>query len=147
MSHKLQGLVDLPTPEDTEKAAVTLAKTLNAPALVFLEGPLGAGKTTFVRGFLRALGCDERVKSPTFTLVETYHFDDHLIAHFDLYRLKDPHELELAGFRDYLADDTICLIEWASRAADYLPAPTVLCKLNKSVNNNGRVLEVQWYDK
>lgn len=140
----LQGDLFLATEADTEKVALSLAKRIKAPAVIYLEGALGAGKTTFVRGMLRGLGYTGRVKSPTFTLVETYAFDDCHVAHFDLYRLKDPYELELMGFRDYLSEDTICLIEWASLAADYLPAPTVLCKLNSPASGEGRIINIQW---
>lgn len=141
---KVQGELFLASEADTENVAVSLAKQIIIPSVIYLEGPLGAGKTTFVRGLLRGLGYTGRVKSPTFTLVETYAFDDFVVAHFDLYRLKDPHELELMGFRDYVASDTICVIEWASLAADYLPAPTLLCKLNKSSSEDGRIIDIQW---
>lgn len=129
---------------ETEEIAAKLAGKLEAPAVVFLEGQLGAGKTTFVRGFLRALGHQGRVKSPTFTLVETYEVANNHIAHFDLYRLKNPSELEMMGCRDYFEADSICLVEWASMAGGYLPAPTVLCKLTVPSDGNGRVIEIQW---
>src|SRR3990167_2497940 len=92
---------------DTENFAAKLAHQLKPPAIIFLEGPLGAGKTTFVRGLLRALGYQGRVKSPTFTLVETYTLPTCHVAHFDLYRLKDSHELELMGYRDYFDAESI----------------------------------------
>ncbi len=132
----------LQTENDTERAGAQLAASLGAPAIIFLEGQLGAGKTTFVRGFLRALGYDGRVKSPTFTLVETYPLDDLMIAHFDLYRLKDAGELELMGIRDYFAEDAICLIEWASMAQHALPKPSVVCKLTLPLDGEGRLLEI-----
>ena len=130
----------LKTEQDTESFAANIAKSINPPAIIFLEGQLGAGKTTFVRGFLRALGYDGRVKSPTFTLVETYDLDTCHIAHFDLYRLKDPAELELIGIRDYFESDTVCIIEWASLAKEYLPKPAMICEFSVPEDGEGRVI-------
>lgn len=89
--------------------------------VIYLHGELGAGKTTFVRGFLRGLCYSGLVKSPTFTFVQSYELPDKLIHHFDLYRITDPEELESKGIRDYFIENTLCFIEWPSRAASYLP--------------------------
>lgn len=129
--------------EDTEMVASALASCIDAPANIYLEGQLGAGKTTFAKGFIRGAGFEGLVKSPTYTLVETYDVNLAMILHADLYRITDPHELETMGFRDYFNLQTISLIEWASHAQNWLPKPLLLCKLKIAENGEGRVLEIQ----
>lgn len=112
---------------DTDEAMQALGASIATrarPGLrLFLSGQLAAGKTTFVRGYLRALGHTGAVKSPTFTLVESYELQDREVHHFDLYRLTDPAELEYVGFADYLDPHADCLIEWPSYGVDHLPPP------------------------
>jgi tRNA threonylcarbamoyladenosine biosynthesis protein TsaE len=103
--------------------ASTLAELVTPPLLVTLRGELGAGKTTFVRAWLRQLGIMGHINSPTFTLVEPYETKQGMYYHFDLYRLKTPEELELLGFRDYLLGG--CLIEWPENGQGYLPEPDI----------------------
>lgn len=88
--------------------------------IITLRGNLGTGKTTLVRGALESLGVTSGVRSPTYTLIEYYEFDQFCIAHLDLYRLVDAEELEYLGYRDYLNTTTICFIEWPERAEGYL---------------------------
>jgi tRNA threonylcarbamoyladenosine biosynthesis protein TsaE len=89
--------------------------------IVFLHGELGAGKTTLARGILRGLGYTDKVRSPTYSLVEPYSVGQGMVYHLDLYRLGDPEELEWLGLRDLLAGNSLLLVEWPQRGAGQLP--------------------------
>ena len=112
------------------KLAARIAALTPSGTVIFLDGDLGTGKTTLVRGFLQSLGFAGNVKSPTYTLVEPYLIDNQQIYHFDLYRLGTPDELEYAGGRDYFDDQSISLIEWPEKAEGYLPVADVLIQLS-----------------
>lgn len=90
--------------------------------IVHLHGDLGAGKTTLTRGVLRGFGYQGAVKSPTYTIVEPYEFSRGNIYHFDLYRLVDPEEVEYLGVEDYFTEPNLCLIEWAEKGENIVPA-------------------------
>ena len=122
----------------TEAAGAALGSVLPQSLVVYLHGDLGAGKTTLVRGLLKALGHPGRVPSPTYTLVEPYELRGRELKHLDLYRIADPEELEFLGVREM---DGVVLIEWPERGEHFLPAPDMSCRL--SVVAEGRGLEIE----
>jgi tRNA threonylcarbamoyladenosine biosynthesis protein TsaE len=97
----------------------------DAAIVIFLNGELGAGKTTFVGGLLHELGVKGPVRSPTYTLIEPYELGAQVFYHLDLYRLQDPRELEPLGVRDLLVAGSVLLIEWAERGGTQLPIPDI----------------------
>ncbi len=131
----------IPSPADMETMGAALGEALKEPgesrfrlthlgraAVVYLQGPLGAGKTTLARGVLRAMGVRGAVKSPTYTLVEPYVTDHGQVAHFDLYRIGDLEEVEYLGMREFL-DEGVCLFEWPERAPRALPPPDLCVEI------------------
>ncbi len=116
-------LIDLPDEAATARLAQRLAPALASGGVVYLEGDLGSGKTTFARALLRALGASARVKSPTYSLVECYELPALTVWHLDLYRIADPGELEWLGLDALDAPASLTLIEWPQRGAGRLPPP------------------------
>ena len=125
MTHDL----NLPDAAATEALGAALAAGVAPGRVLHLRGDLGAGKTTVVRGVLRALGHEGKVKSPTYTLVEPYALSRLHLYHFDLYRLKNENEWRDAGFQEYFNADSACAVEWPERAGALLPPPDLEVKL------------------
>ncbi|HEY4998274.1 MAG TPA: tRNA (adenosine(37)-N6)-threonylcarbamoyltransferase complex ATPase subunit type 1 TsaE [Usitatibacter sp.] len=111
----------LPDEKATLALGAALAEALEPGLVIYLRGELGAGKTTLVRGAMRALGFPGAVKSPTYTLVEVYDVSRLNLHHFDFYRFQDPREWNDAGFRESFNGRTVSLIEWPEKAAGQLP--------------------------
>jgi tRNA threonylcarbamoyladenosine biosynthesis protein TsaE len=126
-------LVYLSDETETQRLAEKIA--LHCPEnkrfIIFLKGELGSGKTTFARFFLQYLGHSSTVKSPTYTLIETYPLPRHLIFHLDLYRLQTPREIVELGLYDEFDQNAIWLIEWPERALDILPTPDLSCRFTQ----------------
>jgi len=111
------------------EVAARLAAGLRAGGVVYLRGELGAGKTTFARALLRAMKVGARIKSPTYSLIESYATGDLAIHHLDLYRIADPGELEWLGLADLTAGPHLLLVEWPERAGRALPSPDLVVSL------------------
>lgn len=122
----------------TLAAGAAFAQQLKPGHVVYLQGELGAGKTTFARGILRGLGFLGKVKSPSYTLVEVYAISSLYLYHFDLYRFVNPTEWEEAGCREYFNSASVCLIEWPEKAQDLLPPPDM--RFNLAAEGAGRTL-------
>jgi tRNA threonylcarbamoyladenosine biosynthesis protein TsaE len=132
--------IAIPDATAMEAFGSRLAQAARQGGVIFLQGELGAGKTTLVRGFVRALGYAGRVKSPTYTLLESYRLEGTNLYHLDLYRLADAEELEWIGIRDLLEDADLCLVEWPERGLGVLPSPDL--EIQIEYHGVGRVLEL-----
>ena len=128
----------------TRALAENLAPLLKAGLVVWLQGDLGAGKTTLVRSLLRAHGYDGPVKSPTYSLVEVYVVSSLYWYHFDFYRFNEPEEFDDAGLGEYFREDSICLVEWPAKAAGHVPPADLALdfRFAKNAPESGRVVDL-----
>ena len=127
----------LPDENATLSLGAALARGLAPGLVVFLHGELGAGKTTVVRGALRALGFQGRVKSPSYSLVELYEVSRLNVHHFDFYRFQDPREWADAGFRDSFNGQNVSLVEWPEKATGVLPPADL--EITLDIQDTGRL--------
>ena len=139
----MEELIGEKETEDKAKNFVSLIKGFKNSLLINLIGNLGAGKTTFVRGLIQELGFDEFVKSPTFTIVESYESDNLKVFHFDLYRIEDDKELQAIGVEDYLTEENaITLVEWPEKSKRYFNNPDYIIELNHCDNDEKRLINI-----
>ena len=132
---------------ETEAAGEALARRLRPGTVLAYQGGLGMGKTAFTRGLARGLGCEDRVTSPTFTIVNEYEGRIPLF-HFDMYRLPDADALFDIGWEDYLGRGGVCAVEWSERVEDALPEDTVWVRFRRSPENDGwRIISVEGVDE
>lgn len=132
--HSINTLVEL------KAVAAKFKDQIQAGEVVYLVGDLGAGKTTFTQLYLKACGVKESVKSPTYTLYETYQIRDKSFVHMDLYRLTDPEELYFIGIEDLVSDQQIVLVEWPQKGAGVMPAAD--WELEFKINKLNRTLTI-----
>ncbi|MGD9021890.1 MAG: tRNA (adenosine(37)-N6)-threonylcarbamoyltransferase complex ATPase subunit type 1 TsaE [Lysobacterales bacterium] len=118
----VEGRLDFPVEQDLVAFTNNFASVVQVPLVIHLEGDLGAGKTTFARALIQALGHSGRVKSPTYGLLEHYVIESLQVLHLDLYRIGDPDELEFLGIKDLLDERTVLLVEWPERGGEQLPS-------------------------
>ena len=140
MISELPDRIDIPNEQAMLDFGAQLAAALKPPCIIYLQGDLGAGKTTLTRGILRAMGHEGPVRSPTYTLIESYEPKGQKVFHIDLYRLHDPEELEYIGIRDYFTDDVIGLIEWPERAEGHIPTADLVCDIE--ITGDSRIINL-----
>jgi tRNA threonylcarbamoyladenosine biosynthesis protein TsaE len=135
------ALFPLPDEAATQRLGSSLAPLMHGGLVVYLEGDLGAGKTTLARALIRALGHSGPVKSPTYALVEVYVISSLYLYHFDFYRFESPEEFLDAGFGEYFNASSLCLVEWPDKAMPCLPAADLRITLRHQ--GAGRVADIE----
>ena len=122
------------SPQETYNIGKQLAMSAKPGEVYALDGDLGAGKTVFTKGFAAGLGIREPVNSPTFTILQIYEQGSLPLYHFDVYRIEEPEEMEEVGLDDYLYGEGVCLIEWAVRIREILPAATRRIRIERNLS-------------
>lgn len=130
------------SPAETEAAGAALAAQLKPGGVIAFTGDLGAGKTAFTRGLARGLGVEERVTSPTFTIVNEYEGGRLPLFHFDMYRLGSADELFDIGWEDYLARGGVCAVEWSENIADALEEGTIRVDIRRGAHDDQRIITI-----
>ena len=131
------------SPEETRALGRTLAQALQGGAVVAFTGDLGAGKTAFISGMARGLGIEERVTSPTFTIVNEYEGGRLPLFHFDMYRLGSADELFHIGWEDYLARNGVCAVEWSENVDEALDGDTIRVDISRGEDDNTRIITIE----
>lgn len=132
--------------QNTERFGKCLGEKLPYGSVIALFGDLGAGKTAFTRGFVTGIGIDSDVSSPTFALVNEYHSDKKSVYHFDMYRISSWDDLYSTGFFEYLDSGASLVIEWSENIEAVLPDDCIRISINKTENDNERIIEVDGCD-
>ena len=129
--------------EETELLGTRLAKTLTSGAVIAFTGDLGAGKTAFTRGLARGLGIEDRITSPTFTIVNEYEGGRLPLFHFDMYRLNSSEELFDIGWEDYMVRGGVCAVEWSENVSDTLGKDSILVEIRGGETASQRVISIE----
>ena len=129
--------------EETELLGTRLAKTLTSGAVIAFTGDLGAGKTAFTRGLARGLGIEDRITSPTFTIVNEYEGGRLPLFHFDMYRLNSSEELFYIGWEDYMVRGGVCAVEWSENVSDTLGKDSILVEIRRGETASQRVISIE----
>lgn len=143
----MASTVFLESADVSEKFAIRLASAVvnffcanQTPLILGFSGEIGMGKTTIIRKLLEILGVSDKIKSPTYAIVETYNLESINLHHFDLYRIQDESELDYIGFRDYFMNNSLCCIEWPENLGGYALDLDVLFTISRC--GDGRVLNI-----
>lgn len=134
--------IDSQSPEETHEVGFKIGKRLKPGDIVCLNGDLGAGKTTITKAIAEALGIEENITSPSFTIVNEYYGDVNLY-HFDVYRIDDIEEMYDIGYEEYFYSDGICVIEWANMIEDILPKERLELNLYNTSDSDSRKIEIE----
>ena len=131
------------SPDETQALGGRLAEALTGGEVIAFTGDLGAGKTAFVSGMAQALGVDERVTSPTFTIVNEYEGGRLPLFHFDMYRLGSADELFHIGWEDYLARGGVCAVEWSENVDEAIEEDAIRVSITRGETENSRIITIE----